>query len=153
MFSITYNFCSSCRIKKGPTPLYHPSLQERKPQDENVGIRLLRSKSPFVFYHCQCGVSPVVVVGRNSFLVLVWPYQRFVLQSNALFRCLSNQADTSILETTLFSLVDNDQIETRRTISIDDLLFMSDTNIVSIDNTFRLEKSIQTTSRTNNDML
>ena len=48
----------------------------------------------------------------------------------------------------LHSLVENDQIETRSTNSIDDALVMSCTNIVSIDNTSRLEKSIQTASRT-----
>ena len=70
MFSITHNFCSPCRIKEGPTLLQHPSFQERDPQDADVGIRLLRSESPFVSYHCQCGVL-AIIVSRKCFLVLL----------------------------------------------------------------------------------
>ena len=34
--SIKHNFCSPCRVKTRPTPLHHPSFQERDPQDPNV---------------------------------------------------------------------------------------------------------------------
>ena len=71
MFSITHNFCSSCRVNIYPTPLHHPSFQERDPQDENVGIPFLRSESPFVFYHCQCGIS-AIIVSKNSPTVFVF---------------------------------------------------------------------------------
>ena len=69
MFTITHNFCPSCRVKMGPKPLHHASLQERDPQVANVGIPFHRSESPFVSCHCQCVVL-AIIVSRNSFLVL-----------------------------------------------------------------------------------
>ena len=98
---MTHYFCSSFRFNMHPTPLHHSSIQERDTWDENEWIGLLRSESPFVFYHCQFGVSPVVVVGRNSFLVSVQPCKRFVLRSNAIFTCVYHQADTANLERTI----------------------------------------------------
>ena len=67
---MTHNFCSSCRVKKGPTPLHHQSFQERDPQDYNAWIPFHRSESPFVSYHCQYGVLAILV--SRTIVSLFW---------------------------------------------------------------------------------